>query len=155
MYREGDLDEYKGYNIPREVEVAWCEEFVMMHAKELSIRNWDAVIHLEALSRSYQDSTILEKVVAFAARNTMSADSLVKLMYAEGIIRIIQACRNVVSRDLLFEACKVTVRLFESIMSGPLVLDPGHELSQASIKDKKSLNSRALKGIEEIRGLLN
>ncbi|TLS52221.1 hypothetical protein FE782_09600 [Paenibacillus antri] len=155
MYREGDLDEYKGYNIPREVEIEWCEEFVMKHAKELSIRNWDAALNLEALSRNFQDSSILEKIVSFAARNTMSADSLVKLMYAESMIRIIQACKKAISRDQLFEACKVTVLLLESIMSGPLVLDPGHELSQASITDKKALNSRALKGINEIRGLLN
>jgi phosphopentomutase len=155
MYREGAFVEYKKYDIPKQTEVEWFKELIEKYTAELLIRDWDAVFRLDSISRSYQDSIILGNVISFASRNVMSADSIVKLMYAESIIRIIQSSKKIISKDLLYNACKVAVRLLENIISNQLILDPERDLSQFPQKDKKSLNNRARKGIDEIKSILN
>lgn len=87
MHKAGVLKEYKSFEIPREVELEWLQEWATEHVKQLSIRDWDAITILESISRNYQDSWIVEKVASFASRNIMSADSLVRLIYAEKCLK--------------------------------------------------------------------
>ncbi|QYR21938.1 hypothetical protein KZ483_02560 [Paenibacillus sp. sptzw28] len=155
MHREGNLEEYRSYGISKETEIEWFKELIRTYTVKLSIRDWDAVNSLGLISSNYQDKSILENVVSFTQKHVMSSDSVVKLMYAESIIRILKTCRKVISNDLLFDACRVVVRILEDIVSGPLILDPGHELTDLALKDKRSLNSRAQKDIEEIKSILN
>jgi hypothetical protein len=154
MHREGDLEEYKKYTIAKETEMEWFREMIAKYTAQLSIRDWEAVNRLDSISNMYQDSTLLKNVVAFAARNVLSSDSMVRVMYAEGITRIIRSSKKVIPQDAFHDACKVVVRLLEDVVSGPLVLDPGHELAQLGLTDKKSLNKRAMRGIDEIKALL-
>ncbi|KGE18049.1 hypothetical protein [Paenibacillus wynnii] len=155
MHREGKSEEYRSYNISKEIEIEWFQEMIEKHSKDLSIRNWDAVASLSSIAKNYQDSSMVEKVASFAARNIMSADSIVKLMFAEGMVEIIRSNKKVLSKELLFKACKGTVEILEGIISLPLVIDPGHELEQFHIKDKRSLNSRAKQGVQAVMDILN
>lgn len=155
MHKEGFLKEYKSFEISRELELEWLNELALEFSKQLSIRDWDAISTIEVLSRNYQDSWVVEKVSSFASRNIFSADSLVRLMYAEKLVEIIRSHKKVISKDLLFQACKVTVQILEDVISQPLVIDPGHELKQLNLKDKRALNSRAQKSLEDVKELIN
>lgn len=155
MHKEGFLKEYKSFEIPREIELEWLNELALEFSKQLSIRDWDAISTIEAISRNYQDSWVVEKVSSFASRNILSADSMVRLMYAEKLVEIIRSHKKVITKDLLFQACKVTVQILEDVNSQPLVIDPGHELKQLNLKDKRALNSRAQKSLEEVKELIN
>ncbi|OMD53580.1 hypothetical protein BSK56_00060 [Paenibacillus borealis] len=155
MHREGVLEQYKQYEIPREMELQWFQEMVTGYLQQLSIRDWEAVSALDALSRQFQDPAIVENTASFAARNLLSADSIVRLMYAESLVGIIRSNKGVIPRDLLFSACRTAVQLLESVIAEPLVIDPGHELQSLGLKDKRGLNSRAKKSIEEIEVLIN
>lgn len=145
MHREGVLEQYKQYEIPREMELQWFQEMVTGYLQQLSIRDWEAVSALDALSRQFQAPVIVENTASFAARNLLSADSIVRLMYAESLVGIIRSNKGVIPRDLLFSACRTTVQLLESVIAEPLVIDPGHELQSLGLKDKRGLNSRAKK----------
>ncbi|WP_410514616.1 hypothetical protein PaeBR_09660 [Paenibacillus sp. BR2-3] len=155
MHREGTYEEYKSFCVSKETEMEWFKELIGEYTGQLSIRNWDAITSLSSISRNYQDSVIVENVVSFASRNIMSADSIVRLLFAERLVEILGANKKVLSKDLLFRACKVTVEVLEAIISQPLVIDPGHELQQLNLKDKRSLNSRAKKSIEDVMDIVN
>ncbi|MFC5528312.1 hypothetical protein [Cohnella yongneupensis] len=151
MFREGRLEEYKQYNISKELEMNWFNELIDQCSKELSIKDWHAVYRLDSIASNYQDVRILKNVLSFASRNIMSSDSIVKLMYAEGIIEIINKTKKLISDDLRIEAYKTTFLILEDIIKKPLVIDPGHELENYNIKDKKTLNDRAKRSIEKIK----
>ncbi|WP_313638978.1 hypothetical protein [Paenibacillus sp.] len=155
MHKEGLLKEYKSFEIPREQELEWLNEMALEYVKQLSIRDWDAISVIEALSRNFQDSWIVEKISSFASRNIMSADSLVRLIYAEKLVEIIRCHKQVISKELLFQACKVTVLILEDVISQPLVIDPGNELKDLGLKDKRALNSRAEQSMEQVKVLIN
>jgi hypothetical protein len=151
MYREGVLEEYKCFDISKMMEIEWFTEMVENFSKKLSIRDWSAVDHLKILANHYHDPIILENVIAFTARHLMSADSLVKLMYAEGIMDIIKALKKFITTGRLHHAYKTTAILLEDVISKPLIIDPGHELSNWGLSDKRSLNSRAKICLDKIR----
>lgn len=154
MNRGGVLKEYKSYGVPKEVEAEWYKVMIDQVAGELSIMNWNAVFRMEAIAKYYKDSMILEKVTSFVSQHLMGSDSIVKLMYAEKMIEIIRSLKNVLSDDVLHKALKVTLGVLEDIISKPLIIDPGHELKQFDLKDKKSLNNRARKNIDALNDLL-
>ncbi|RKP57974.1 hypothetical protein D7Z26_00200 [Cohnella endophytica] len=151
MYREGQLEEYKQYNIPKQLEIDWFNELINQYTQELSIKDWNAVYRLDSIANHYKDERILRNVVAFTSRNVMSSDSIVKLMYAEGIIEIINKTKDQIQNDLRTEAYKTTYLILEDIINKPLIIDPGHELENYNLKDKKSLNDRAKRSIEKIK----
>jgi hypothetical protein len=151
MHRDGVYEEYKGYGVPQQLELEWCTEMIAAYTRELSISDWKAVTGLQSIARHYQDSTILENVILFTSRHLMSADSIVNLMYAEQMIEIIKLTMKIISNDLLNRAYKVTMHILEDIIAKPLVIDPGHELHGYNLKDKRSLNNRANKSIQELK----
>lgn len=154
MHREGDYEEYKTYNVPKEIEVEWFNELIEQFSKDLSIMNWNAASKLEQIARIHLEPRIIDNVTQFAGRHIMSADSMVKLMYAETIIRLTKIFKKAVSKELLYKAYKTAAEILEDIISKPLIIDAGHELQQFNLRDKKSLNNRARMNIEEIKGEL-
>ncbi|TVX96286.1 hypothetical protein [Cohnella terricola] len=155
MYRDGLFEEYKQYNIPKQLEISWINEMIDQSIQELSITNWKALFRLDSIATNHQDERILKSVLSFASRNVMSSDSIVKLMYAERIIEIIQKTNKQINKELRLEAYKTSFIILEDILKKPLIIDPGHELENFNIKDKKSLNDRANKSIERIKNDLN
>ncbi|PWV94463.1 hypothetical protein DFQ01_13028 [Paenibacillus cellulosilyticus] len=150
MYREGVLEEYKGYDISEEIEMGWFNEMVDQYTRELSIRDWAAVDRLDLIAANYQDERIIRNVMTFASRNVLSSDSIVKLMYAEKMIEIIMKFKTI-SADLKLEAYKIIYTILEDVINRPLEIDTGHELENYSLKDKRSLNERAKRSIERIK----
>jgi hypothetical protein len=154
MYREGDYEEYKSYHVSKETEAIWLQEMIQRYTDELSIRDWEAISCLASIARDFKDIRILTNVLSFASRHIMSADSVVKLMFAEGMIDILKSLKGDTAEQLLFETLRTTKRILDDIMSKPLILDPGHELESYQLKDKKSLNLRANRSIEELKTFL-
>ncbi|WP_372663231.1 hypothetical protein [Cohnella sp.] len=154
MYREGDYEEYKSYNVSENTEAKWVQEMIDIYTDELSIWGWEAVYCLGSIARDFKDIRILRNVVSFASRHIMSADSIVKLMYAEGILAILKSIKGEITKELLYETLKTTKLILDDIISKPLIIDPGHELESYNLKDKKSLNLRAAKSIEELKSFL-
>ncbi|MFC5653411.1 hypothetical protein ACFPYJ_30700 [Paenibacillus solisilvae] len=155
MHRQGRHEEYKAFQIPIETEIEWFNELIDRYSKELSIMDWNAVSRLEAIAKNHLEPRIIENVTLFAGRHVMSADSAVKLMYAEHLIRLTKVFKKVISKELLYNAYRTAVQILEDIISKPLIIDPGHELQQFKLKDKKSLNNRARMSVEEIKEELN
>lgn len=155
MHRDGKYEEYKTYQVTKETEAEWLEESIAKYTAELSIRNWDAIALLLSIAKNFPDSRILDNVIAFASRHLMSSDSIVKLMYAEHSVAIMKLVKDKCSTEQLHHAYKVTALILEDIISKPLIIDPGHELHDFQIKDKKSLNNRAAKSIELIKEMLH
>lgn len=123
MHREGVLDQYKNFEIARQVEVGWYNEWIDKLTNELSIRDWEAISELESLAKYYQDPRILENVLTFVARHIMGADSIVKLMYAEKLMAIIQATKKVISKEFRYAAYQQTYKILEDITLKPLIID--------------------------------
>jgi hypothetical protein len=155
MHRGGRYAEYKTYAIETATEKLWFGEMVERLSGELSIRDWEAVSSLSLVSKHYQESRIVEHVVSFASRNMSSADSVVRLMFAERLLDIIRLHKKEISQELLLRACKTAVELLEAIIAQPLVVDPGHELAQLKLKDKRGLNQRAKQNMDSIEEIMN
>jgi len=154
MHREGKLEEYKSYEVSKETELEWYDEMIAQNARELSIRNWDAVLQLVSIAKNYPAVIILEHVISFANRHVRSSDSIVKLMYAENMIELIKLVKNNANIELLHQAYKSTATLLDDVISSALIIDPGHDLKSLNVKDKKSLNHRAAKNIDAIKEML-
>jgi hypothetical protein len=155
MYRDGNLEEYKEYDIAKQTETEWFDEMVDLFTKELSIMNWNGIFRLEALARNYPNPKILDNAASFSSRHLMSADSLVKLVFAEKMIELIKLFKKEVSLELLYKAYKSTIEILEDTIAKPLILDPGHELEQFDLKDKKDLNIKARRKIDELKQFVN
>ncbi|WP_150131608.1 hypothetical protein [Paenibacillus sp. BIHB 4019] len=151
MRQAGVYEAYKQFEIDREVENEWYNECIDSCTKQLSIRDWDAAASLLAIIKVHNNERIIKNVVAFVTKQLMSADSIVKLMYAEHILEMIKAMRQTVSDSVRFEAYEAALHLLEDIMKKPLVVDPGHELSLFKLRDKRSLNNRAQISIDTIK----
>lgn len=151
MRREGVYEAYKQFEIDREVENEWINECIDSCTKQLSIRDWEAASSLLAIVKVHSDERVLQNVVAFVMKQLMSADSIVKLMYAEHLIEMVKAIRPTISDAIRFESYEAALYLLEDIIKKPLVIDPGHELSLFKLRDKRSLNNRAQISIDTIK----
>ncbi|OCT12285.1 hypothetical protein A8709_31110 [Paenibacillus pectinilyticus] len=155
MHRAGLLETYKAFEISKETEHQWAKELIDRYISELSIRDWEAFSRLASLARDFKDIRILTNVVSFVSKHIMSSDSLVKLMVAESMIEMLTCLKTAITQDILYESLQITKRILDDIMSKPLILDPGHELAAFNLRDKKSLNLRANRSVEALRGLLS
>ncbi|MBT2291722.1 hypothetical protein J7E73_21855 [Paenibacillus albidus] len=155
MYRGGDYEVYNSCGISDETEQEWFKELIDRTIAELSIRDWGAITSLVMISSVCKDSLSVEKAAAFAARNIKSADSMVRLIFGEQLVELIRANKIVLTRDSLFEASRTALQTLENVIAEPLILDPGHELAQFQVKDKRALNQRAGKSIEALKELIN
>ncbi|BBH19343.1 hypothetical protein Back11_06880 [Paenibacillus baekrokdamisoli] len=155
MHREGIFEEYRSYQVSQPLEAEWFNEMVGAYTKELSIMNWQAVERLASIAKHYSEPLILENVIAFVSRHLMSADSMVRLMYGERMIDLIKNLRKGMPGELLYRAYKTTIELLEDVIAKPLVIDPGHDLQLFQLRDKKALNNRARRSIEELNDYIN
>ncbi|WNR46935.1 hypothetical protein [Paenibacillus roseipurpureus] len=155
MHREGVYNEYKSYLASKEMELQWVQEMIDRFTRELSIRDWEVLSSLASIARDFKDVRVLTNVVSFASKHIKSADSLVKLKYAESIVDMLTSVKAVISQETLFESLKTTKIILDDIMLNPLILDPGHELKQFNLKDKKSLNLRANNSIEQLKSFMS
>lgn len=155
MHRDGVLTVYKQYEIAKETEHEWLLELVEQMTRELSIMNTLALADLELVARSNPGLGIFERIAKFASVQIMSADSIVKLLYAETIVRLYQLHKPRITDEWRFKSYRLTADVLEDIIAKPLILDQGRELRTFELRDKKALNNRAqlvLKALSEIFG---
>ncbi|WP_127533788.1 hypothetical protein [Paenibacillus kobensis] len=151
MHREGKWTAYRSMNVDPAVEAEWLVQMMERYLADLSIRNWDAIANLALLARNYPaGESMVNRVTAFVSRHLMSADSIVKLHYAEHFTELIQKYRDQLVQEELYAAYKAIELLLLDVQTAPLVIDPGHELSQYGLKDKRTLNNRAQRGLDEL-----
>lgn len=150
MHREGVYADYKRWDVPQELEEQWIGERIQQLSSELSIMNWDAVDELALIAKHRTEPSIIKAITAFASRQLKSADSMVRLVYAERLIELIKRYESSLPMDKLRETYQLTMDLLVDVATKPLVLDPGHELQQYGLKDKRGLNLRVEKNKEEI-----
>ncbi|WP_217596957.1 hypothetical protein [Cohnella sp. GbtcB17] len=155
MYQAGEYEAYKALDASPEDEAHWLEELIEGLAGELSIRGWEAVGRLEEIAKDRKDVRPLERAIKFAARHLMSADSLVKLIYAERIVAMLQALQGRVPVPMLHESVRTAKILLDDIVEKPLILDAGHDLAAHGLKDKRALNRRAEQAIEVLKRVLD
>ncbi|MGC5773143.1 hypothetical protein [Paenibacillus pabuli] len=150
MHRGGVYAEYKQWDVPQELEQTWMDERIHQLTSELSIMKWDAVDELTSIARYHANPVIIIAITTFSSRQLTSADSMVRLVYAERLIELIKRYESIIPVDKLRETYQLTMNLLEDVATKPLVLDPGHELQQYGLKDKRGLNLRVEKNKEEI-----
>ncbi|MFC4775174.1 hypothetical protein ACFO9Q_00065 [Paenibacillus sp. GCM10023252] len=155
MHRDGLYEEFKSYDVPESLQIEWGQEMIEQHSRELSIRNWDAVSALQLIAMNVKHVLIIENIIVFTSRHLMSSDSIVRLMYAERMMAIIKQLRPIMPQPLLLRSLKETVTILENIIAQPLIVDPGHELSNYGLKDKRALNLRAKSNVDAIMDSLN
>ena len=154
MYRAGMLETYKTYEVPPALETEWLQEMIGGFAQSLSIRDWAAVAALEEAAKTHKEPQALQLAVRFASRHLLSADSVVKLKYAEHLIGMLKALNGIAATELSHEAIRTVKVILDDVIAQPLVLDPGHDLSSMGIKDKRALNQRAAHFIDALKDLL-
>ncbi|CAI6079225.1 hypothetical protein [Cohnella sp. JJ-181] len=155
MYRAGVYEAYKAGQVPPETEALWLAELIEGYAGALSIRDWEAVSGLEAVAREHKDARAVHHTVKFAARHLMSADSAVKLIYAERLVAMLKALGGSLSTEALHEAIRTAKVVLDDVVAKPLILDPGHDLESLGIKDKRAMNQRAGTAVEALKALLD
>lgn len=151
MHKEGVLQAYKGLDVPKETESEWAGELIAEWTKALSILNTAALEELESMYKIGQAPNIYEGILKFGSKQAMSADSLVKLAYAETIVRMFKLMRQAPSRELHYKSLQVATELLEDVIAKPLILDQGRELQTYGMTDKKALNNRARQSLDEAR----
>lgn len=117
MHREGVYDEYKAYNISKEQELLWKEELVETLYNQLSVDGGYAFHKLSMIAEDYHDYSIVEKLIAYLSTNMTKGDSLIKLIYAETLLRI--AC----STELTKIKLDVISDLLKSVSDHPITVD--------------------------------
>ncbi|MFB9325581.1 hypothetical protein ACFFSY_06550 [Paenibacillus aurantiacus] len=151
MHKEGVLQVYKAYEVPKETEAAWTAELIDELVKALSILNTNALEELESMYKIGQQPSIYVGILQFASKQVMSADSIVRLAYAESIVRMFKLMRQSPSKDVHYKSLQVASELLEDVIAKPLVLDVGRELQIYGLSDKKALNTRARQSLDEAR----
>ena len=111
MRREGFYDEYKSYNISKEQELVWKEEIVENLYNQLSFEDSYAFHKLAMIAENDNDYSVVEKLITYISNNKTKGDSLIKLIYAEVLLKI--PCPK--------ELAKVKFDLVENILQ--IVLD--------------------------------
>lgn len=155
MHREGVYEEYKSYQVLQPLEKEWFSEMIAMYTKGLSITDWQAVAALSSIAKLHTDPLILENIIVFVSRNIKSADSIVRLMYGERMIELFKNLKATMPEELIYRGYKVIIEILEDVIAKPLVIDSGHDLPLFKLKDKKALNNRARKSIDEMNDYLN
>lgn len=151
MHKEGVLQTYKAYDVPKETEAEWTAELIDELTKSLSILKTDALEELEAMYKIGQQPDIYEGILKFASKQVLSADSIVRLIYADTILNLFKLMRQAPPKETHYKSLQVTTELLEDVIAKPLVLDQGRELKPYGLSDKKSLNIRARQSLDEAR----
>ncbi|NLP41266.1 MAG: hypothetical protein GX348_03570 [Veillonellaceae bacterium] len=119
MSRDGEYEEYKKYNIPKEQELIWKDELVMQWYNKLSFKDTVAFQNLAAIAENYEDYSIVERLIKFVADNLNEGDSLIKLVYAEILLNI--AC----PKELLNAKLETVTDLLNYVKNNDITIDSG------------------------------
>ncbi|MGB9979961.1 hypothetical protein [Methanobacterium sp.] len=119
MWKDGDLDEYKSYNISKDQESVWKEELIEKLYSELDVKHNSSLNGLILIINYFGEYNLLKKVLYFISDNYMQADSFLKLRYAEELFDILEKSKfhEHAPEDTLLETKKFIIVIINDILS--------------------------------------
>ena len=122
MFHDGVFNEYKSWGATPADEKLWHQEYIQSKINALSVNDLNAVFELVAAGATEALPALLEM--------SEKGDDYAKLRYAESICRI--ALRGFWMFDKgKVSAIKKALRLWESIIENPVVVDKGRSVPGA------------------------
>ena len=120
--KNGDLDEYKTYNISKDQELIWRNELIDKLCSELEIKHSSSLNGLILIINYFGEYDLLEKVLYFISDNYGEADSFLKLRYAEELFEIIEKSKfhEHAPEDTLLETKKFVIVIINDILSNKI-----------------------------------
>lgn len=105
MWKDGDLEEYRSYNIPKDQELLWREELTQKLYSEIEVKHDSSLGNLIIIINYFGDYDLLKDVLNFISSNYKKADSFLKLRYAEELFDVIEKSylHKHVSQEILME----------------------------------------------------
>ena len=94
MWKDGELEEDKQYNIPKERELIWKGELVEKLYSNLDVKHDSTLGGLCIIIKYFGDSTLFRRVLNFIQANFNKADSFLKIRYAEDLFDLLENCVN-------------------------------------------------------------
>lgn len=129
MWKDGDLDEYKNYNISKDQELLWKEELIRKLCCELEVKHNSSLNGLILIINYFGEYDLLNKVVHFISNNYQEADSFLKLRYAEELFDIIEKSElhEHAPKKALLETKNLIEIIINDILSNKIEIMPESE----------------------------
>jgi len=129
MWKDGDLDEYKSYNISKCQELHWRGELIDKLCSELEVKHSSSLNGLILIINYFGEYDLLEKVLYFISDNYGEADSFLKLRYAEELFDIIEKSKfhEHAPEYTLLETKKFIIVIINDILSNKIKISAESE----------------------------
>jgi hypothetical protein len=131
MWKDGDLEEYKTYDIPQDQELIWKEELTIELFSNLKVKHDSTLTGLHIMINYFGDSPLLKKVVEYISQNYLEADSFLKIRYAEDLEDMIQKCENFNTqcpKDLMTHTKKLAIEILENVLTHEIKISKESEI---------------------------
>lgn len=129
MWKDGDLDEYKTYNISKDQELIWRAELIDKLCSELDVKHNSSLNALILIINYFGEYDLLKKVLYFISDNYGEADSFLKFRYAEELFDIIEKSKfhEHAPEDTLLETKKFIIVIINDILSNKIKISAESE----------------------------
>ena len=129
MWKDGDLDEYKSYNISKDQELLWRAELIDKLCSKLDVKHNSSLNGLILIINYFGEYDLLKKVLYFISDNYSEADSFLKLRYAEELFDIIEKSKfhEHAPRDTFLETKKFIIVIINDILSNKMEISTESE----------------------------
>ncbi|MCZ3366737.1 MULTISPECIES: hypothetical protein [Methanobacterium] len=129
MWKDGDLDEYKSYNISKDQELIWKDELIDKLCSKLDVKHNSSLNGLILIINYFGEYDLLKKVLYFISDNYSEADSFLKLKYAEELFDIIEKSKfhEHAPEDTLLETKKFIIVIINDILSNKIKISAESE----------------------------
>ena len=129
MWKDGDLDEYRSYNISKDQELIWKDELIDKLCSKLDVKHNSSLNGLILIINYFGEYDLLKKVLYFISDNYGEADSFLKLRYAEELFDIIEKSKfhEHALEDTLLETKKFIIVIINDILSNKIKISAESE----------------------------
>lgn len=129
MWKDGDLDEYRSYNISKDQELLWRYELIDKLCSKLDVKHNSSLNGLILIINYFGEYDLLKKVLYFVSDNYGEADSFLKLRYAEELFDIIEKSKfhEHAPEDTLLETKKFIIVIVNDILSNEIEISTESE----------------------------
>lgn len=126
MAREGEFEQYRSFNIPKEQEFLWIQEYEKERLKEVETEDIVDVNFFrlcDAIS-AYDDIYYLEEMHKLIKRKTNSMDSFSLMLMAEGLLRIVESFskKDMKDHQITLLTKDFALKILASILEKPITI---------------------------------
>lgn len=124
MWKDGDLEEYRSYNIPKDQELLWRDELTQKLYSEIEVKHDSSLGNLVIIINYFGDYDLLKDVLNFISSNYQEADSFLKLRYAEELFDVMEKSKfhDKVSNEILIETKNLIETIINDILNKKIVI---------------------------------